>query len=153
MKTVTRHVEFEMAHLLPKYPGRCANLHGHTYKLEVTVASTKEVNDSPYGFIIDFKTLDAILKDCVPDHMFAYNQNAADDSVEWEIVEVLKKHGLALAPFKAVTSAENMIDELIETISKFLPEGLVIVRADLWETTNSHATRITPEYAKYLSIS
>ena len=29
--------KFEAAHRLPNHPGKCKNLHGHSYKLEVVV--------------------------------------------------------------------------------------------------------------------
>ena len=37
MVSVTRHEEFEAAHRLRDYDGACTNLHGHSYKIEVTV--------------------------------------------------------------------------------------------------------------------
>ena len=35
--TITRHFSFDAAHYLPGHEGKCQNLHGHTYKLEVTI--------------------------------------------------------------------------------------------------------------------
>lgn len=146
IKYVTRHVEFEMAHLLPGYPGACMNLHGHSYKLEVAIYSANTNNDNPYGFIIDFKELDAILKSVVPDHAFAYNKNTPAGSAEFEIAEVIKRQGLRYAEFDDVTSAENMIEEIVSAVESKLPIGLHVARADLWETTNSHATWVSPEF-------
>ncbi|MCL2312377.1 MAG: 6-carboxytetrahydropterin synthase, partial [Firmicutes bacterium] len=45
-----------MAHALLNYHGKCKNIHGHTYKLEVTVKGTpcNEENSPKKGMLIDF---------------------------------------------------------------------------------------------------
>lgn len=63
MITVTKIFNFEMAHALFNYKGPCADLHGHSYILHVTVKSAKGVGNeliSP-GFIMDFKELKEIV--------------------------------------------------------------------------------------------
>ncbi|HOV52500.1 MAG TPA: 6-carboxytetrahydropterin synthase, partial [Methanothrix sp.] len=42
--------EFDAAHSLPGYIGKCANLHGHTYQVEVVVEG--EIGED--GFVMDF---------------------------------------------------------------------------------------------------
>ena len=49
--------EFDAAHSLPGYQGKCANLHGHTYKVEMVI--TGPVGDD--GFVMDFYMLKEIL--------------------------------------------------------------------------------------------
>jgi 6-pyruvoyltetrahydropterin/6-carboxytetrahydropterin synthase len=49
--------EFDAAHRLPGYQGKCANLHGHTYKVEMVI--TGPVGDD--GFVMDFYRLKEIL--------------------------------------------------------------------------------------------
>lgn len=141
MDSVTRHIEFEAAHLLAGYEGRCANLHGHSYKLEVTVSGhTNSEKSERFGFCIDFKELDAILENVVPDHMFIANgQNLADDTVEADIVAVLAEWGLAYQILPFAPSAENMKLWLKDKIDAHLPRGLRVVRLKLWETTDSYA--------------
>lgn len=51
---VIKNFEFEAAHWLPEYNGPCAQLHGHSYKLQVGV---KGEVDSKTGMVIDFKLL------------------------------------------------------------------------------------------------
>lgn len=53
MLTVTKIFTFDAAHHLPFHGGKCANVHGHTYKLEVSV--TGPVNLS--GMVVDFGVL------------------------------------------------------------------------------------------------
>lgn len=58
---VTRAFTFDAAHVLPWHPGKCSRLHGHTYRLEVTVVGP--VSDD--GIVIDFADLKAIVTEHV----------------------------------------------------------------------------------------
>ena len=49
--------EFDAAHSLPGYQGKCARLHGHTYQVEMVVEGDVGEN----GFVIDFYQLKNIL--------------------------------------------------------------------------------------------
>jgi len=135
--TVTRKVEFEAAHMLYKYDGACRNLHGHSYKLEVTIEG---VPDEQYGFVMDFKELNQILKEVVPDHMFISNKTLPDNSTERQIVKILREANMAIREYDFVPSAENMVANFAKEVQEKLPEGLTVIKACLWETTNSFAT-------------
>lgn len=136
---VTRHAEFEMAHILEGYNGGCGNLHGHSYKIEVTVEGAP---DLPYGFVLDFKKLDKIIKFVVPDHMFAASEESlqSGNGPEHDIIQVLQRYGLAYKVFPSTTSAESMVRYLAADIQSALPVGLTVCEVRLWETTNSYAT-------------
>ena len=56
MFELTTIVDFEAAHCLRDYPGKCSRLHGHNWQVEVTVAGTK-LNE--LGLLIDFRDLKA----------------------------------------------------------------------------------------------
>jgi len=67
---VRRRFEFEAAHRLPSHPGKCRELHGHSYKLFVKVESAV---DEASGMVLDFSDLKAIVSDCVVsrlDHVY-----------------------------------------------------------------------------------
>ena len=142
---VVRHIEFEAAHMLSGYDGGCGSLHGHSYKLELTITCPESVRThNSFGFIIDFKNLNKILKDNVPDHMFMYNKNTAVDSAEGQIVSILKKNNLNVWSFSDYPSAENMSKELAlnfqSVFDSTYPElQLKVTELRLWETTNSFA--------------
>ena len=63
MITVTKRFKFEAAHFLPYYDGACANMHGHSYHLDVTVIGDlcTDTNNPKCGMIIDFKDLKALV--------------------------------------------------------------------------------------------
>jgi 6-pyruvoyltetrahydropterin/6-carboxytetrahydropterin synthase len=66
--SVTRKFEFSYAHHLPGYKGDCARAHGHNSNVEVEIA-LKGKTPPANGMIIDFKELDAIVKDKVLDKL------------------------------------------------------------------------------------
>ena len=54
MFELTVIVEFEAAHRIVGYPGKCNRLHGHNWSIEVSVAGTKL---NGLGMLVDFKEL------------------------------------------------------------------------------------------------
>jgi len=56
--------EFEAAHFLPGHQGKCANLHGHTWRVELTIRS-ETLND---GMVTDFIEVKEALNEALPDH-------------------------------------------------------------------------------------
>ena len=143
---VTRHIEFEAAHMLTGYNGPCGSLHGHSYKLEVTITCPESIRtQNDFGFVTDFKNLNKILKENVPDHYFMYNKNATEGSVELTIANLLKTNGLNTWEFDGYPSAENMARELALNFQKILDDTyssmqMKVTMLKLWETTDSHAT-------------
>ncbi|MCW7075670.1 MAG: 6-carboxytetrahydropterin synthase QueD [Candidatus Syntropharchaeales archaeon] len=60
---------FDAAHSLPDYPGKCRNVHGHTYRVEIVVEG--EINPDT-RFVVDFADLKRILKHIIEelDHRY-----------------------------------------------------------------------------------
>jgi 6-pyruvoyltetrahydropterin/6-carboxytetrahydropterin synthase len=117
MLTVTKIVEFEAAHTLPRHTGKCKNLHGHTYRLEVEVERSNGINAlSEDGMVVDFSYVKAALAPVIEkmDHSYL------NDSTGLEM-----------------PTAESMILWLKENV--IWPDGVHPVRIRLWETSNSYA--------------
>lgn len=71
--TVGKQWTFDAAHQLMLHDGKCRRLHGHTYRVEVTVQGPLEIDGPKTGMVIDFNDLSAIWKtDIEPlvDHQF-----------------------------------------------------------------------------------
>lgn len=117
MVTVTKLFEFEACHHLPNYLGPCHNIHGHSYKLEVTVGGLIHTDGEKKGMIIDFKDLKRIVKDVAIDKYDHANLNDY---------------------FKNPT-AENMVLRIGRDIQEKLPEHTHVVSCKLWETSSSFA--------------
>ena len=56
---ITKVFTFDSAHHLNEYEGKCKNIHGHTYKLEVTLKGFTDKN----GLVIDFHDLDDMVEE------------------------------------------------------------------------------------------
>lgn len=143
--SVTRHVEFEAAHMLSGYDGPCGNLHGHSYAMEVTVSCPEfDRRNNKFNFVIDFGKLDKILKSYIPDHSFIVNV-CTQEGCEYELYQVLKKYNKRIFEMINTPSAENMVKKFAQDLQKILENEFkdiecTIDEIRLWETTNSHAT-------------
>ena len=67
MYTLIVKAGFEAAHDIPGHKGKCARLHGHSYKVEAEFAG-EELND--IGMLCDFGDLKDVLNDFLPDHTY-----------------------------------------------------------------------------------
>ena len=141
--SVTRHVEFEAAHLLQGYDGRCGSLHGHSYKLEVTVSCPEGVRKSnAFGFVMDFKKLDKILDDYIPDHCFMTNVTNGVGTADYDIGEVVRSYNMRIFEMNLPPSAENMVKVFAKDLQKIVDEqfpdmNYTVDEINLWETTDS----------------
>ena len=119
MITVTKVFMFEASHRLPYYEGACHNLHGHSYKLEVTIGGN--VNSDPSnpkcGMIMDFKDLKKIVDEVAVDR---YDHSYLND-------------------FFPNPTAEIMVNKIASDIQEKLPQGISLVSCKLWETSSSYA--------------
>ena len=61
---VTKVFTFDAAHQLPNHHGKCRNLHGHTYRLEVSCFGTVVTDDtaSDHGMVVDFDMVKQVWK-------------------------------------------------------------------------------------------
>lgn len=147
MLVATKIFKWEMAHMLTNHKGACANVHGHSYKMEVTVGHRDKVSDrgSDEGMVMDFSDLKAVVMPLVDalDHAFMYNANAALDSAEADVVGALGKHGLKLYPVTYRPTAEGMAEDFFFKIQDALfhhNPHLQLVEIKVWETETAFAT-------------
>jgi 6-pyruvoyltetrahydropterin/6-carboxytetrahydropterin synthase len=146
--TATKQFQFDAAHMLSGHQGLCRNLHGHTYKVEVTVHRTDTdglIRSGPSAdMVVDFKelknALNAQLFDKM-DHAFIYDSWGGTE--ERELAELLKKWDMKVFDLCARPTAENMafyfcnfIDtSILPTISDYLE----VTKVKVWETPTSYA--------------
>jgi 6-pyruvoyltetrahydropterin/6-carboxytetrahydropterin synthase len=102
MFLVTKEFIFDAAHFLPFYEGKCENLHGHTYKMHVTV---KKEKDEKTGMAFDFVLLkDAVKKEVVDlfDHQLINDhiENPSAENIAQFSWEKLQKHNIPLYEIK-----------------------------------------------------
>jgi 6-pyruvoyltetrahydropterin/6-carboxytetrahydropterin synthase len=62
---IKKSFTFEAAHLLPHHPGKCARLHGHSYRLEVGLAGPLQPSGPAAGMVEDFERVSQVVKGTV----------------------------------------------------------------------------------------
>ena len=71
MFKISKEFSFDMAHLLDGHDGKCQNLHGHTYKLQVEISGDLYESGAKKAMVIDFSDLKSIVKKTILDpHLF-----------------------------------------------------------------------------------
>jgi len=136
---VTKFYDFEMAHALWNYDGLCKNIHGHSYKLFVTVLGTpsSDQNDKKNGMVIDFGDLKKIVKTEIVDrfdHSMVINKNAPHEKF-LELNEMYERHHVV--DFQP--TCENLVLHFVNIIKPLLPEGVILKNVKLYETASSSA--------------
>ncbi|MGS2741407.1 6-pyruvoyl trahydropterin synthase family protein [Sinomicrobium sp. M5D2P17] len=137
---LTKLFGFETGHALYGYDGKCKNVHGHSYKLAVTVIG-KPITDSSHvklGMVIDFGDLKKIVKEEIVDpfdHATVFNKNTPHA----ELAEELKRHGHNVLLVDYQPTSENMVIDFAEKIKSRLPEDVALHSLKLHETETSYA--------------
>ena len=137
MITCTRLLEFDAAHRVVNHESKCATIHGHRYKVEVT-ATAPDLDK--IGRVIDFSVLKATIGTWL-DENWDHNAILSIEDVE----TVLALRGLPRKKDPWVASwnptAENMAAYLLRTKCPELLSGtdVTVVRIKVWETPNCYA--------------
>ena len=122
MYILTVEDHFASAHQLREYKGKCENIHGHNWKIELTVSSKKLNN---IGLVLDFGDMKRILKE-ITDYLDHTNLNLID-------------------PFHKINpSSENIAKYIFDEFDKKLMElSLDGVKTDSVTCWESHTSRCT----------
>ncbi|WP_026913771.1 6-pyruvoyl trahydropterin synthase family protein [Christiangramia portivictoriae] len=137
---ITKQFTFETGHALYGYDGKCRNVHGHSYKLGVTVIG-EPITDPEHvklGMVIDFGDLKRIVKSEIVDqfdHATVFNRNTP----HLELAEELKSRGHHVILVDYQPTSENMVIDFAGKISKHLPDHIQLHSLKLQETETSFA--------------
>ena len=117
MYTLQTNASFDSAHFLKGYQGKCSNIHGHRWKVEVTVAA-EEVEETGQirGMVVDFRTLKDGLKEKTKEALL---------EEEFRIVEL---------PFRP--TAENLAEYFYDELEQMQYQ---VVLVKVYETPNNCA--------------
>ncbi len=134
---LTKEFRFEMSHALDQYQGLCRNLHGHSYKLFVTVIGeyVKNPQSNSSGMVMDFKRVKELVENSVIndfDHSIVLYKNST-------FANVIKETDTKMIMFDCQPTCENLIMEFHDRITKVLPEGIKLAKIKLYETETSFA--------------
>ncbi|WP_299798967.1 6-carboxytetrahydropterin synthase [uncultured Maribacter sp.] len=137
---ITKQFNFETGHALYGYDGKCRNVHGHSYKLSVTVIG-RPITDTSHvklGMVIDFGDLKKIVKEDIVDvfdHATVFNKNTPHVELAKELTD--RGHNVILADYQP--TSENMVIDFAAKIKSRLPENISLFSLKLQETDTSFA--------------
>ena len=137
---ITKQFDFETGHALYGYDGKCRNVHGHSYKLSVTVIGTpiEDASNVKYGMVIDFKDLKLIVKDEIVDkfdHATVFNKNTPHVELAHELET--RGHSVILVDYQP--TSEMMLVDFAKKINAKIPDTIKLHSLRLQETASSYA--------------
>ena len=137
---ITKQFSFETGHALYGYDGKCKNVHGHSYKLSVTVFGQpiKDATNVKFGMVIDFSDLKKIVKEEIVDvfdHATVFNKNTPHVELAKELSD--RGHNVLLVDYQP--TSEMMITDFAKKIKARLPKNIMLHSLKLQETETSYA--------------
>ena len=137
---ITKEFSFETGHALYGYDGKCKNVHGHSYKLSVTVIGVPISDRShvKFGMVIDFSDLKKIVKEEIVDHFdhaTVFNQTTPHIELANELIN--RGHHVILVDYQP--TSENMVVDFAQKIKDRLPKNIELHSLKLQETETSYA--------------
>lgn len=139
MLSLTRIFTFDMAHALLYHQGKCRHIHGHTYRLEVSVAGevVQERHNPLDGMIMDFAEMKTWIQSQVLDHY--------DHALVLDQEHPVAQSGLPGNEYEKIVlmpcspTCENILLDIYRRLSSSLVPGVRISRIRLSETPGSFA--------------
>jgi 6-pyruvoyltetrahydropterin/6-carboxytetrahydropterin synthase len=128
-----------MAHALWNYDGACRNIHGHSYRLYVTLLGipNPDPGDPKFGMVIDFKDLKKMVKGPIVDYfdhsLVVYRE------AEGEILTTIRQMYEKVHVFDFQPTCENLVVFIVKSIRETLPPGIELQAVKLYETATSYA--------------
>ncbi len=135
--SVTKEFNFEAAHALDNYDGKCCDIHGHSYHLEITVLGVPKTDPSlsDCGMVIDFSEVKSILKQKVLplfDHRLILRNDSRFKGIE------IKNQRVRYVDYQP--TCEMMLLDIVHLIKDDFSHGIELTKVVLRETATSFAT-------------
>ena len=137
---LTKEFTFEAAHSLEGYDGACREIHGHSYRLFVTIKGepSRDSYDPKQGMVMDFGLLKSIVNEQIIsrlDHAFIMRHSQQGE----ELCDVLSPyyHNIVLVDYQP--TCENMLADFAERLLESLPDDVELYSLRLHETATSFA--------------
>lgn len=138
MFILKNEIQFDMAHYLSGYEGKCANIHGHRYRLIVKIESeTLHTEGQLRGMVEDFGTIKKILKEVEDyfDHKLVLEDNEEGRKVAEQLATMPNAFDILMLPYR--TTAEEMSRHIFYILKD---KGLKVREVELFETPTNSCT-------------
>lgn len=129
---IAREFRWEMGHRLREHSGLCKNIHGHSYKMILTVEGF--LNEQQ--MVIDYYDLDKIVKPIIQqfDHCFMINEKDSD------LLEFLNQQNFKIVVVDFETTVENITRFILQKIKNAnFPSNIKSVAVRVYETETDYA--------------
>jgi 6-pyruvoyltetrahydropterin/6-carboxytetrahydropterin synthase len=136
---ITREFNFEMAHALWNYDGPCRNIHGHSYKLFVTVIgkTLQDSSSTKHGMVIDFSELKKIVEENIIDY-FDHSVVISSEAGKLELQNIREMFDkFYIVDYQP--TCENLVIHIVRILREKLPDRIDLFSIRLCETANSYA--------------
>lgn len=132
---ISKDIKFDCAHLLSRYEGKCANLHGHTYHGKVTIIAAGPSIKT--GMIMDYNEIKQIVDEL--DHAIIFSSSEYREDAEDELLEWARLHSMRFVILDGKSTAEGIVHYLVKRFIDNLCylDGKVTVEIQLSETDGS----------------
>lgn len=137
---LTKEFSFEMAHALEGYDGACREIHGHSYRLFVTVRGipATDPQEPTRGMVMDFGRLKRLVREQIVDgldHALVLRRSEAND----RLCAVLGERFERIVRVDYQPTCENLLADFAARLCGALPEGVELYALRLHETATSYA--------------
>ena len=137
---LTKEFSFESAHALDGYDGLCREIHGHSYRLFVTIKGEpiSEESNPKLGMVMDFGDLKRIVNREIVDRLdHSFVLRNSEQNEELKAVLCAKFSKVVLVDYQP--TCENMLADFAERLQKSLPPKVELHSLRLHETATSYA--------------
>ncbi len=140
MIRLTKEFTFESAHALEGYDGACREIHGHSYRLFVTVKGNPidDISSPKCGMVMDFGDLKRLVNEQIIsrlDHSFVMRRSPLSEQLSTALQAQFSN--VILVDYQP--TCENMLSDFAARITAGLPESVKIHSLKLHETATSFA--------------
>lgn len=135
MYTLQTSACFDSAHFLKGYEGKCSNIHGHRWQVEVTVAAEElQTEEQTRGMVVDFGTLKEDLKELVSrlDHTLIIEEGSLKQSTK----EALREEEFSIVELPFRPTAENLAKYFYDELEA---KQYQVILVKVYETPNNCA--------------
>lgn len=135
MYTLQTSSSFDSAHFLKDYEGKCRNIHGHRWTVEVTVAAEEVAEEGQIrGMVVDFKTLKDDLNELTDelDHSLVIEEGSLKEKTKEALLE--EEFRIVEMPFRP--TAENLAEYFYDEMEE---KEYQVVLVKVFETPNNCA--------------
>ena len=132
---ITKEFDFEAAHALDGYNGKCRDIHGHSYHLKVTFIGKpkQDTNVSECGMVVDFGEIKKLVKSKIYD-LFDHRLILREDSR----FKSIEKENKRVRYVNYQPTCENMLIEIVNILKDNFTD-IDLHSVFLRETSNSYA--------------